>query len=249
MTLRVRSGADIRLADAFALPGCPLCRERRRNESAYLESILAESVNDVAFRRGLDGARGFCARHSRAVLDADRRRSGMLGAAILLRATLEIRIRELDAAHASGGRGRAKRLEAAARPPACPACGRMASADLVQVESLVRMAADVAWAEAIAVAPLCHDHLLALAAHRPPVPAWPSIEARQVARLRAMSAELAGYAHASSHDRRDLITDAQRASVDQAAAHLGGDGATAHPGEGDDDRPRDGGATGEGGAS
>ena len=91
--LRVRSGADINLADAFGLPGCPLCRERRRTEAAYLESILSESVNDIPFRQAFDEARGFCARHARAVLDADRARAGSLGASILLRATLVARLR------------------------------------------------------------------------------------------------------------------------------------------------------------
>ncbi len=96
--LRVRSGADIHLADAFDAPGCPLCRERRRTEAAYLESILSESVNDVAYRQGLDAARGFCGRHARAFLDADRARAGSLGASILLRATLVARLRDVEAA-------------------------------------------------------------------------------------------------------------------------------------------------------
>ena len=44
---------EAHLADAFGKPGCPLCRERRRTEAAYLESILAESVNDIPFRQAL----------------------------------------------------------------------------------------------------------------------------------------------------------------------------------------------------
>ena len=75
--LPARSGADIHLADAFERPGCPICRELDRGEAAYLESLLAESVNDVGFRATLDAARGFCAAHSRAVLKTDRRRSGI----------------------------------------------------------------------------------------------------------------------------------------------------------------------------
>src|SRR4029453_14690796 len=94
--LPVRTGADVHLADAFGAPGCPLCRERARSEDAYLESILAESVNDIPFRQALDAARGFCPRHVAAVLEADRRRAGTLGAAILLRATLVPRLRELE---------------------------------------------------------------------------------------------------------------------------------------------------------
>ena len=124
--LPARSGADIHLADAFEAPGCPVCRELDRVESAYLESILAESVDDVGFRGTLMGCEGHCAGHSRAVLDADRRRSGSLGAAILLRASLLTRLRDLEAVHAARGWNRTKRLAEAARPPACPACYRLA---------------------------------------------------------------------------------------------------------------------------
>src|SRR5436190_1137876 len=124
--LPARTGADVHLADSFGRPGCPLCRERSRAEAAYLEAILAESVNDVPFRQALDAGRGFCAPHSRAILDADRRRAGSLGAGILLRATLQVRLRELEAIHAAGGWSRGRRAGDASRPAACPVCRRVA---------------------------------------------------------------------------------------------------------------------------
>ncbi len=220
--LPVRTGADVHLADAFGQPGCPLCRERTRTEAAYLESILAESVNDVPFRQALDTARGFCGRHAAAILDADRRRAGSLGAAILLRATLAPRLRELEAATSSNGRGRARRVQDAARPPACPACERAASADAAVADSTVRHTSDPAWAEAVASAPLCLDHLLALIAVRATTPGWPGVEGRQLARLTDLRDRLDGYAHTSSQDRRQQQTAAQRASPDEAAAVLAG---------------------------
>jgi len=220
--LRVRSGADIELADAFGAPGCPLCRERRRTEAAYLESILSESVNDVAFRGELDGARGFCARHSRAVLDADRARAGSVGASILLRATLVARLRDVEAAARARGWSRPRKVAEARRPPACPACQRVAAADMRSVETIVRLAEDDAWAEAARSAPFCLAHLVALMDVRP-VPAWwPPIEADHVERLRSLRDRLERFAHASAHERRHLQTDDQRASVDDAAALLGG---------------------------
>ncbi len=221
--LPVHSSSGIHLADAFGMPGCPLCRERRRTEAAFLEAILAESVNDVGFRGDLDAGRGFCARHSRAILDADRRRAGSLGAAILLRATLRVRLAELDSAHKGGGRSRAKRLEAAARPPACPVCARMARTEAGLIEGLVGLIADPLWAEAVAVAPLCLDHLLPLMHAGTGAEAWPGIEARHLGRLHELMTNLAGYAHASSHDRRHLLTDAHRASVDAGADFLSGE--------------------------
>ena len=219
--LPVHSGADIRLADAFDQPGCPLCRERSRQESALLESILAESVNDVGFRATLDAGRGFCGPHSRAVLAADRRRAGSLGAAILLRATLRVRLQELETAHAARGRSRARAVSHATAPPACPVCARLAASDRWLADGLVALAEDAAWAAAVAGAPFCLDHLLRLMDRRS-VPAWwPPVEARQLARLADIRDRLEGYAHASAHDRRHLQTDAQRASVDEAADLLG----------------------------
>jgi hypothetical protein len=220
--LPVRSGADIHLADAFALPGCPLCRERERTAAAFVEAILAESVNDVGFRLALDAARGFCGPHARVILDADRRRAGSLGAAILLRATLRIRLAELEAAHGHRGRTRAKRMEAVARAPACPVCARIATTDRTLVDSVIRLVSDSAWSAAAGSAPFCLEHLVALAVQGSNAPAWPAIEAAQLARLRDLDEALAGYAHASSQDRRHLLTDAQRASVDAAADVLAG---------------------------
>lgn len=225
MKLPVRSSADIRLADALGAPGCPLCRERDRAVAAYFESVLSESVNDVPYRLSLDETRGFCPAHARAVLEADRKTSGSLGAAILLRATLAIRLRELEAVHAAGGRARARRLREAAMPPACLACERTARTDADLVDGLGRLADEPAWAEAVASAALCHAHLLALASRRAPSPAWPAIEARQLERIRGLAGDLAGFAHASSQDRRHLMTDAHRAAVDATADLLDGQGA------------------------
>ena len=220
--LPARTGADVHLADAFEHAGCPLCRERDRLEAAYLEAMLAESVNDVPFREALDAARGFCARHSRAVLEADRRRAGSLGAAILLRATLRGRLRELDALHGTGGWSRGRRVGEASRPPACPACRRVAEADAVLVESLIRHVQQPAWAEAAAGAPFCLEHLVALVDRRSPPAGWLPVEERQLERLRALGERLDRFAHASAHDRRHLQTPDQVASVDEAADLLGG---------------------------
>jgi hypothetical protein len=226
----VRSGADIHLADAFEAPGCPLCRERRRTEQNHLESILSESVNDIGFRQGLDAARGFCGPHARAMLDADRARAGSLGASILLRATLVARLRDVEVAAGAKGWTRTRRMADALRPPACPVCDRVATADGHSVETVVRLAEDGAWGEAVASAPFCLDHLLALMDRRP-VPAWwPPIEGRQVDRLRALRDRLERFAHASAHDRRHLQTDEQRASVDEAADLLAGPLPDAPPG-------------------
>lgn len=220
--LPVRTGADVHLADAFDMPGCPLCRERSRTETAYLESILAQSVNDIPFRQALDAGRGFCRVHARSILVADRTRAGSLGGAILLRATLVARLRDLEAIHDVGSWSRARRAGEASRPPACPACRRIADSDAGVVDGLIRLAEDPLWGEAVAAAPFCLDHLVSLVDRRS-VPAWwPAIEERQLVRLRALRDRLDRFAHASAHDRRHLQTPDLVASVDEVADLLGG---------------------------
>lgn len=226
MRLPARSTADIHLADAFEEPGCPICTEVARADALWLESILAESVNDIPFRQALDGARGFCRQHAREVLDADRRRAGSLGAAILLRATLAVRLGELEAAHTAKGWTRSRRAEEACRPPNCPGCARAASTTAWLTTAVVRLAADDAWSKAAGEAAFCLRHLGLLFRERGVSPGWAAAETRQLERLRDLRDLLADFAHASSHDRRHLQTDAQRAAVDAVADLLAGDTAS-----------------------
>ena len=222
--LPVHSGADARLADAFAKPGCPLCRARSDRERTYMASILAEFVNDVPFRGQLDRARGFCERHVHALVEADQRGSGgLLGPAILFHAVLRIRLREATDAHRTKGRSRSRRTAEARTPAQCPICAEIRRADSVTVAGLVHLAADPAWAQAAAAADLCLDHLLAVMGEAPSNDAWSQVEAQQLARLRQLEETLESFVQRSSHDRRHLITDEERASLAAAAIALGGD--------------------------
>jgi hypothetical protein len=223
MHLPATSIADVHLADSFAGPGCPLCAEVARADTQWLESILAESVNDIPFRQAFDASRGFCRRHAREVLDADRRRSGSLGAAILLRASLGARLGEIEAAHAARGRARARRADLAARRPACPGCAREAATEAWLASAVIRLAADPAWSAAAGEAPFCLDHVIALLRERGGSPGWAAAEEQQVARLRGLRDLLEGYAHTSSHDRRHLQTGEQQAAVDLVADLLAAD--------------------------
>src|SRR5687768_7424360 len=125
--LPVRDLADVPLAGLFDGPGCPLCRRVAAVSARFIEGILDESVNDVTFRRELDVARGFCALHTHQLLAANRAvTGGSLSSAILFGAVLRVRRREIAAVLESGGRGRGRRAEAAARPADCPVCGQAA---------------------------------------------------------------------------------------------------------------------------
>ncbi len=52
------------LRDAFAQPGCPLCRLEARVAERYLDFLLWERVNDPDLRQNLRQARGFCRDHA-----------------------------------------------------------------------------------------------------------------------------------------------------------------------------------------
>jgi hypothetical protein len=221
--LPVRDLADAPLAPLFEAAGCPLCRRVDDVAARFVDGILAESVNDVQFRGELDAARGFCPTHVHRLLQANRERvGGTLSSAILLGAVLRVRRRELAGVRPARGRSRAKRLEAAARPADCPVCGQAARGLSNAVGSLVRLSADPAWADALAHAPFCLAHLVRLLAAPDRPASFEAIEAAQHARLDGLQERIDGLAHHSAQDRRHLLTDEERASVDEAAAALGG---------------------------
>ena len=223
-TLPARDLGTVRLAEMFAKPGCPLCRHRDDAVVRYIEGFMYESVNDVAFRKSLDIARGFCRPHTQAVLTGGRHVSGgMLGSAILFGAILRVRQQELRAVQGARSLSRGRRAQDAIRAPACLVCAESASADGVAVTSVVRLSVDPAWAAAIGEAELCLEHLAALMAAPARPPAWSAIEERQLVRIDELRALVEGFAHNSSHDRQHLTTPEQVAAPERAATFLGGD--------------------------
>jgi hypothetical protein len=94
------------------------------------------------------------------------------------------------------------------------------------VGSLIRLSADPAWADALAEAPFCLDHVVRLMREPRRPPTWDRIEERQLERLGQLAERLASFIHHSSADRRDLVSDDERASVDEAARLLSGGGTT-----------------------
>jgi Family of unknown function (DUF6062) len=222
-TLPVRDLLDSRLVEILAEPGCPVCAYRNRSARRFIEAVLSESVNDRGFRRDLDTARGFCREHTHEVLAADRRASGgSVAAAILFGAVAAVRGGELDTAAAQRGRARENRLQAARRAPDCPVCREARVAEGHAIARLVDRSADDVWADALARAEICLDHLLAFGSAASGVASWRAVEDRQRARIAELRERLRLFVHHSSHDRRHLITDEERRSADEAARLLGG---------------------------
>ncbi|HKG57491.1 MAG TPA: DUF6062 family protein [Candidatus Limnocylindrales bacterium] len=220
--LPIREIGDARLADELAADLCPVCTERDRAAARFVESILFERVTDRGFRAELDAARGFCPKHTWNVLAADRASGSGAGAAILFAAIARVRLAEAQAAFSERGRSGARRVAAARRAATCPVCEHGSGAEASAIARLVALSADDAWAQALGDAPLCLDHLLAIVAAGEPSATWQRIGERQLRRADELRRRLESFAHHSSHDRRHLLTDEERASVEEGAKLLGG---------------------------
>jgi hypothetical protein len=122
----------------------------------------------------------------------------------------------------AGGSGRSRRLAEARRPPACLVCAQETRAEANALARLVELLPEAAWASAVAEARLCFRDLLSLAGLAQRGPEWSAIWARQCSRIRQLREQVEAYVDNSSHDGRHRITAADRASVDEAAALIGG---------------------------
>jgi hypothetical protein len=218
-----RDLVDVRLAAAIGLGGCAVCAVRARSERATLDAIIAERVLDIGFREGLEREHGFCPRHSAELLEANRQASGSLGSSILFGAIIERRLAALRAALSARGRSRRQRLAEASRRPPCIACGQGASGVEIALARLVERSADPAWAAAMREIPFCLGDLTALLAVAGDSAAFEPIAAHQLDRLDDLRRRLGGFVDHSAQDRRDLLTDEERAAADEAARLLSGD--------------------------
>ena len=73
------------LRDAFAKPGCPICRLNAAAAGHYIDGFLWENVNDPAVREQFRRAQGLCHRHSSQLV----RPGASLGVAILMHDVLQ----------------------------------------------------------------------------------------------------------------------------------------------------------------
>jgi hypothetical protein len=120
--------ADLRLADACAREGCPLCRCARQTAERYLAALLQEQVTDPATRRHLRESWGLCGPHARVLAGLP---DAALGAAILGQDLLGLAIRRFGRGGAgvgawlapsrAGAAGRSSRSGTGAGVPVVPA--------------------------------------------------------------------------------------------------------------------------------
>ncbi len=225
-SLEAHDNVDIALSDQLFRPGCPLCRYRVAYGRRYLRSLVYEGINDVGFRRTLEGSRGLCGRHTVALFEADREEmGGSLGTAILLESVLRHRLHELVAGQGELRRDLGRRLERAAAAPECPACAAEDDGVRLAVDRLVERMADEHWRDALSRARLCLADIVGLARAAATSEARlaavrPVLDA-QLGQLAGLREALADFAHNSTYDRQHRLTEKQHVSAARATEALG----------------------------
>ena len=121
----------------------PGLRRPRPLGARVLDSIIAEHVLDIPFRTDLERKRGFCRRHQRELIQADRRESGgILGSSMLYGSMLERRLELMRGIVDARRRGRKTRIALARKRPPCIACDQGASAVEIALGRLVAACRD-----------------------------------------------------------------------------------------------------------
>ena len=87
-----KHGLYYNLLDAFALPGCPLCRLSVTSVTRWLGALSYENINDTAVRTRLRRSRGLCTVHAWHLLDEER---DLLGTAIICKDILDTHLHSL----------------------------------------------------------------------------------------------------------------------------------------------------------
>lgn len=221
--LPARDIVDVRLSAAIRDGGCPVCVVRARSERAMMDSVIAQHVLDIGFRRELERTQAFCRRHLRELILADRRGpGGTLGSSILYGAMIERRLEVIRDAVGAKGRWLRVRLRLARRRPSCMACDQGQSAVDTALVRMGERSSDPAWAGALGAAAFCLDDFLELWAAAGDDAAFRPVAEQQVARIRDLHHRLEQFVDHSSHDRRHLMTDHEATATDEAARLLGG---------------------------
>jgi Family of unknown function (DUF6062) len=145
-----RDTAAFEVRDALREAGCPVCRLALRSVARLIQSIAYEQVNDLALRKQLRIAGGFCNAHAHQWL---REARSVLGTALIYRDVVRAALRELQTSAGQNGRrggGLLRSLrgvtDRANREAACPACHAQFEAEARYVEVLVALAASEAQA-------------------------------------------------------------------------------------------------------
>lgn len=222
---------NLRLDDAFALPGCPVCRIVLQRVAQTIETIQDELVLDPAYRERVDAAWGFCSTHaSQWLAEAQPLSTAIIYEAVLGRITRELeRVSPAKSglsgplrSRMPGNRGsRGCAVLAEARP--CPLCVTRAEQEREVVAQLVDGLRTASGREHYRVSDgLCVAHLnLALCA-RPGTDALEALRAHLCASHERLRADLREVIRKHDYRFQDEPPGDEWTAVEHAVRHVAG---------------------------
>jgi hypothetical protein len=130
-----RDTTAFEVREALREAGCVVCRLTLRAVGRYIQSLAYEQVNDIAVRKELRRARGFCNRHAYQWL---REARSTLGTALIYRDVLKAALNDLTVGPARGGVFSGL-LRPAKRHASCLACRAQREAEARYMAALVAL--------------------------------------------------------------------------------------------------------------
>ncbi len=222
---------NLRLDEALALPGCPVCRMVVQRVAQTLESIQDELVLDPAYREQVDAAWGFCNVHAQQWLSE----AQPLSTAIIYEAVLGRVTRELE--RVSPGRARlggqlrsrlpgnrgGKDCAVLVEARICPLCLTREEQERQIIAHLLEELRSETFRERyLASDGLCVTHVnLALCAG-PDAAALEAVRARMLQTHEALRGQLRDVIRKHDYRYRDEVAGPEWNALDQAVRHVAG---------------------------
>lgn len=219
---------NLRLDEALALPGCPVCRMVVQRVAQTLESIQNELVLDPAYREQVDAAWGFCNVHAQQWLDD----AQPLSTAIIYEAVLGRVSRELERVSPGrkklGGQLRSKLrggndCAVLAESRTCPLClARDEQERQIVAHLLEELRASGFRERYLASGGLCVTHVnLALCAG-PDSAALETLRGRMLLTQDELRDQLREVIRKHDYRNRDAVAGPEWNAVEQAVRHVAG---------------------------
>jgi hypothetical protein len=147
------------LLQAFALPGCAVCRLTAGSVHEYLGSLVYEYVNDLPTHLAVRAARGFCPTHAWHI--QEQINASALGIAVLYEGLLRNLLKDMGDVTPDSGRRQVAQAADALKPKGlCPACAHRDTVEDHLLRNLLEYLKRGDFAEAFrASAGLCLPHL------------------------------------------------------------------------------------------
>ncbi len=226
------SHRNLRLDEALALPGCPVCRFVLQRVSQSLQSIQDELVLDPDYREKIDAAWGFCNVHARQWLDE----AQPLSTAIIYEAVLGRVSRELE--RVSPGRaGRGGQLRS--RLPGtrsgnrgcsilvesrvCPLCEVREEQERQVITHLLEELRAVSFRERYRESDgLCVSHVNLALCVGPDAEAFEALRARMQQSHEALRSQLREVIRKHDYRYRDEVAGQEWNAIEQSVRHVAG---------------------------